>query len=88
LRLERVEHTAQITLAAHQLGRVGTLSPEAVERLAQARRERLQREGRDQCQGCSVCVLGDDRRLPGEEDLVHSISRAVLKNLEGDGKGR
>ncbi len=45
LRLEKVEHTAQITLAAQQLGKVQTLSPEAVEKLAEKRRELLQREG-------------------------------------------
>jgi L-fuculose-phosphate aldolase len=59
LRLERVEQTAQITLAAHQLGQVRTLSPQAVEKLTMMRRERLQRLGRDVCEGCTVCVMGD-----------------------------
>jgi L-fuculose-phosphate aldolase len=95
LRLERVEHTAQITLAAHQLGRVNTLSPQAVEKLAELRRAWLQRQGRDLCEGCSVCVLGDGYQLPtgvavaptdraGEEALVQQIAEAVLKNLEGE----
>ncbi len=60
LRLEKVEHTAEITLAAQQLGRVNTLSPEAVDKLAAMRRDALQRQGRDLCEGCSVCVLGDE----------------------------
>jgi L-fuculose-phosphate aldolase len=64
LRLEKVEHTAQITLAAQQLGRVRTLTPEAVRKLADKRRELLQRQGRDLCDGCSVCVLGDGYSLP------------------------
>jgi L-fuculose-phosphate aldolase len=59
LRLEKVEHTAQITLAAHQLGHVGTLSPAAVERLTEMRRSRLQSQGRDICEGCTVCTLDD-----------------------------
>jgi L-fuculose-phosphate aldolase len=61
LRLERVEQTAQITLAAQQLGQVRTLAPQAVERLAALRREMLQRRGRDVCQGCAVCILGDNQ---------------------------
>ena len=81
LRLEKVEHTAQITLAAQQLGRVQTLSPEAVEKLAAKRRELLQREGRDLCEGCSVCLLGDDY-VPsagslGSETAVQQIAQAV-----------
>lgn len=60
MRLERVEQTAQITLAAQQLGRVRTLPPEAVERLAARRREWLQRQGRDACAGCTVCGVADE----------------------------
>jgi len=59
LRLEKVEHTAQITLAAHQLGHVGTLSPDDVARLAEMRRSRLQSEGRDLCEGCTICTIDD-----------------------------
>ncbi len=88
LRLEKVEHTAQITLAAHQLGQVNTLSPQAVEKLAEKRRELLQRQGRDICEGCSVCVLGDDFALSvSAEDemfLVQNIAQAVMRNLEGE----
>jgi len=59
LLLEKVEQTAQITLAAQQLGRVHTLPPEAVQKLAAKRAEMLQREGRNLCEGCSACILGD-----------------------------
>jgi L-fuculose-phosphate aldolase len=58
-RVERVEQTAQISLTAHQLGQARGLSPQAVERLAAKRREMLQQQGRDVCEGCSVCVVGD-----------------------------
>jgi L-fuculose-phosphate aldolase len=59
LLLEKVEQTAQITLAAQQLGRVHTLPPEAVQKLAAKRAELLQGEGRNLCEGCSACILGD-----------------------------
>jgi L-fuculose-phosphate aldolase len=99
LRLEKVEHTAQITLAAQQLGRVNTLSPEAVDRLAAVRRELLQRQGRDLCEGCSVCLLGDayqadvERMLSqgdalDQEALVRTIAQVVIRNLKGEAGGR
>ena len=88
LRLEKVEHTAQITLAAQQLGRVNTLSPEAVEKLAAKRRDLLQREGRDLCEGCSVCVIGDEYLLAAsntdEATLARQIARAVVTNIQGE----
>jgi L-fuculose-phosphate aldolase len=88
LRLEKVEHTAQITLAAQQLGQVNTLSPQAVEKLTEKRRELLQRQGRDLCEGCTVCVLGDDFALPASAEdetvLVRNIAQAVMRNLEGE----
>jgi L-fuculose-phosphate aldolase len=92
LRLEKVEHTAQITLAAHQLGQVGTLSPEAVQELIAKRQELLQRQGRDLCQDCSVCLLGDNYQVPAhirdETTLVQYITQSVLNNLEGEAEKR
>lgn len=88
LRLEKVEHTAEITLAAQQLGQVNTLSPQAVEKLAEKRRELLQQQGRDLCEGCTVCVMGDESPLPAsvaeETVLVRNITQAVMRNLEGE----
>jgi L-fuculose-phosphate aldolase len=88
LRLEKVEHTAEITLAAQQLGQVNTLSPQAVDKLTEKRRELLQRQGRDLCEGCTVCVMGDDYPLPAtaadETVLVRNIAQAVMRNLEGE----
>ena len=92
LRLEKVEHTAEITLAAQQLGQVNTLSPQAVEKLTEKRRELLQRQGRDLCEGCTICVMGDDYPLPAtaadETVLVQNIAQAVMRNLEGEGQRR
>jgi len=88
LLLERVEHTAQITMAAQQLGQVRTLSPEAVSALAEKRRAYLQQQGRDMCEGCTICLWGDSPpdidEVPTEDMLVRQISQAVIKNLEGD----
>jgi L-fuculose-phosphate aldolase len=91
LRLEKVEHTAQITLAAQQLGRVGMLAPQAVEKLAEKRRELLQREGRDICADCSVCVMENGHEIPSdvlslqsgpavESALVRQIAEPVARN--------
>lgn len=93
LRLERVEQAAQITVAAQQLGQVTTLTAEAVEKLAEKRRELLQRQGRDLCEGCSVCLLGDNYQLPsdalptqsqraGQEVLVRQIAQSVAKAIQ------
>ena len=93
MRLEKVEHTAQITLASHQLGRARSLSAQAVETLTEMRRELLQRQGRDICEGCSICVLGDEyqppsevmlagTRLLDEEALVQRVARSVLSALQ------
>lgn len=92
LRLEKVEHTAHITLAAQQLGRVQPLAPEAVEKLAVMRRELLQRQGRDLCEGCSVCLLGDNHQPSTNtmgthaherdaEALVQQVARSVAEAL-------
>lgn len=93
LRLERVEQAAQITVAAQQLGQVTTLTAEAVEKLTEKRRELLQRQGRDLCEGCSVCLLGDNYQLPsdalptqsqraGQEVLVRQIAQSVAKAIQ------
>jgi L-fuculose-phosphate aldolase len=92
MRLEKVEHTAEITLAAQQLGRVNTLAPQEVDKLAEKRRELLQREGRDVCEGCTICVLGDGYSFPGgvadDIGLVQQITQGVMKNLEGEATRR
>jgi L-fuculose-phosphate aldolase len=64
--LEKVEHAAQITLIARQLGQVKTLSREAVNKLMAQRREWLRRQGRDACQGCNVCPADGD-----QEEVKH-----------------
>jgi L-fuculose-phosphate aldolase len=97
LRLEKVEHTAEITLAAHELGRVRTLSPEAVEKLTEKRRQLLQAEGRELCEDCSVCLLGDANSGPSgaqgdlqslqagapvDETFIRQIAQSVLRAIQ------
>jgi L-fuculose-phosphate aldolase len=93
MRLEKVEHTAQITLAAHQLGRVDTLSAGDVEKLVEMRREVLEREGRAVCEGCTVCTLGSPhdevvRVSSGSDDptdeqaFVRQIASAVMRSIQ------
>ena len=98
LRLEKVEHTAEITLAAQQLGRVTTLSPQAVEKLAEMRRGLLQVEGRDLCEDCSVCLLGNGYQPPAgvtavqrgaldEEALIREIAQSVVQTIQVQREG-
>jgi len=58
MRLEQVEHAARITVTAHQLGQVRTLSQDAVETLAGMRRRAQRARGRDVCATCNVCEWG------------------------------
>jgi L-fuculose-phosphate aldolase len=92
MRLEKVEHTAEITLAAQQLGRVNTLAPQQVDKLVEKRRDLLQREGRDICEGCTVCLMGDGVALSGgvapDASLAQTIAQSVLRNLTGDATRR
>jgi L-fuculose-phosphate aldolase len=92
MRLEKVEHTAEITLAAQQLGRVNTLSSQQVDKLMEKRRDLLQREGRDICEGCTVCLMGDGVALSGDvaadSALAQTIAQSVLRNLTGDATRR
>ena len=88
LLLERVEHTAQITLTAHQLGQVKTLSPDAVDELTEKRRELLQGQGRELCEDCAVCTVdGASPIIPAMPDntaLVQRITQTVVQNLKGE----
>lgn len=64
-KLEKVEHTAQVTLAARQLGRVRGLAPEEVRKLERVRQQMgLSRGGMDPrvCEECRACSRGSRRR--------------------------
>lgn len=90
--LERVEQTAQITLAAQQLGQVNTLPADAMNKLAEKRRAWLRQHGRVGCEGCTICEPGE--RVPGltgsvgpqaealdDEALVRRVVEAVIRAI-------
>jgi L-fuculose-phosphate aldolase len=64
-KLEKVEHTAEITLAARQMGRVRGMASEEVRKIEALRQEMgLSRQGVDRrtCQECRVCEASSRRR--------------------------
>lgn len=58
LKLEKIEHTAQVTLAARQLGQVRTLNPEQVNKLKQLRKADKQGLFEVECVNCGACGKG------------------------------
>jgi len=90
LKLEKVEHLAQVTMILRQLGRETPLPPAEVAKLLQMRRELgLAREGEEEdfCASCGVCDIAVDRSPSApapehnEEELVRLVTREVLKKL-------
>lgn len=75
MRLERVEHSAQVTLAAQQAlsGPPALLPPEAIEKIAALRKTVFSQMGRDVCAECNACPVSDRhasrRRGNGAPDL-------------------
>ncbi|MCK4597548.1 class II aldolase/adducin family protein [bacterium] len=84
-RLEKVEHAAQVTLAARQLGNVRTLPPEEVKRLETMRAELGLGTNVEVCNNCGTCgkdVTGEPE-LPPEVDerVVDVVVEEVLRVL-------
>ncbi|MGE5141239.1 MAG: class II aldolase/adducin family protein [Rudaea sp.] len=61
MRLERVEHSAQVTLAANSIQAVSPLPGEAVRKLADLRQAVFSVRGRDVCAECNACRVGAAR---------------------------
>jgi L-fuculose-phosphate aldolase len=59
MRLERVEHSAQVTLAANSIQPVRALPDEAIRKLAQARSHIFSARGRDVCAECNACAVSE-----------------------------
>ena len=90
-RMETIEHFAQITLVARQLGRVNVLSDEQVQKLMQVR-EKLGIKGRNplSCRGCTTSCPNRRASEPEassgegatpEDDVVSRIVSQVLARL-------
>lgn len=76
MRLERVEHSAQVTLAAQQAlnGPPALLPPEAIEKIAALRHTVFAQRGRDVCAECNACPVSE-RHPSRQRDRAPDLSR-------------
>jgi L-fuculose-phosphate aldolase len=84
MKLEKVEHLAQVTLAARQLGRVGLLPPDQVRKLIEMRREKLGLPPDYDGPGCVLCgACGrESSGVPtSDEELVRQVAETVVREL-------
>jgi L-fuculose-phosphate aldolase len=84
MKLEKVEHLAQVTLAARQLGRVGLLPQEQVRKLIEMRREKLglppDYDGPG-CVLCGACGRESSAAPASDEELVRQVAETVAREL-------
>jgi L-fuculose-phosphate aldolase len=88
MRLERVEHSAQVTIAASQIRPVEPLSDNAIQKLAAMRQDVFARLGRDVCAECNACPVSERHvsRAGGAADvsrLEALITDEVRRALSG-----
>lgn len=77
-RLERVEHSAQITLYANAVTQVQPLSNDAISKLAAMRQNVFAARGRDVCTECNACSLSERNPMRTHS----SYSPRDLENIE------
>jgi len=89
MKLEKIEHLAQVTLAARQLGRVGLLPQAEVRKLVEMRREKLGLPPDYDGPGCVLCGAcgrettdntGDSSQW-SDEELVRRVAATVAREL-------
>jgi L-fuculose-phosphate aldolase len=84
MKLEKVEHLAQATLAARQLGRVGLLPQDQVRKLVEMRREKLglppDYEGPG-CVLCGACGREGTQAPTTDDELVRQVAETVAREL-------
>ncbi len=84
-KLEKVEHAAQVTLAARQLGNVRTLPPEEIKRLETMRTELGLGANVEVCSNCGTCgkgVIEEAVPVPEvDERVVDVVVEEVLRVL-------
>lgn len=79
-KLEKIEHSAQVSAAARQLGPVKPLPREEIQKLL-ALRERLGLKGRVYpCNRCGMCGTGAGADAGGDE-VVRSLSAELFKTI-------
>lgn len=77
MRLERVEHSAQVTLAAQQAlhGPVSLLPVEAIEKISAMRQTVFAQMGRDVCAECNACPVSERHPSRQRTASVPDLSR-------------
>jgi L-fuculose-phosphate aldolase len=80
MKLEKVEHTAIVTLAARQLGNVRLLPEEEVEKLEKICGIKVSKTESDKCVECDGCGLSEPKEKEAEE-LVKIIYNEVKKEI-------
>ncbi|MCI0477543.1 MAG: class II aldolase/adducin family protein [Anaerolineales bacterium] len=75
MRLERVEHSAQVTLAAQQaLGKpVSALSDDAIYKLVEMRRAIFAQRNRDVCTECNACPVSEHHPSRERADTASAV---------------
>jgi L-fuculose-phosphate aldolase len=89
MKLEKVEHLAQVTLAARQLGRVGLLPQEEVRKLVEMRRQMLGLPADYSgpgCVNCGACGRETDTSSPGHDvsdaEMVRRVAEIVAREVQ------
>jgi len=87
MKLEKIEHLAQVTLAARQLGRVAELPPAEVRKLVASRRSSLGLPPEYQgsgCANCGACGRSAPAKAPddvSEAEVARQVAEAVQRQL-------
>ncbi len=75
MRLERVEHSAQVTIAASQIRTVEPLTDDAIQKLAAMRQNVFARRGRDVCAECNACPVSERHSSRGQGKGSSDVNR-------------
>ncbi|MFH0809685.1 MAG: class II aldolase/adducin family protein [Pseudomonadota bacterium] len=80
-KLEKIEHTAQVTLAARMLGNLTLLNESQLARLEHLAPERVRRAAADPaCLGCGACQPAD---APADREAIGRLVAQELKRVLG-----
>lgn len=80
MKVEKVEHTAQVTLAARQLGEVRLLPEEEVGKLEELHGVKMSKSESHKCVECNGCGLSETKEETDKE-LIERICEEVKKEI-------
>ncbi len=85
MRLERVEHSAQVTLAANTIRPVAPLPDAAIQKLARLRQKVFTMRGRDVCSECNACTVSERHpaRIGGAVDSTDHLEAFIAEQMRG-----